>query len=168
MRVENAAGAASIWFKTLEKNPATELQSLVDAAATGKNEPAKSSGPNAFFPVSLKGGLAVGSVMILQGSEGLDESKAPKANAEDEFLAYMKKTPEERLRDSILKSMGMTEEDLEGMPPEQRQAIEKKIAEIIKEKLTSGQDAEDSQQARDERIRARLLGLPGQTLSLNV
>ena len=41
----------------------------------------------------------------------------------------------ERLRASILKSMGLTEQQLDQMPPAQRQAIEKKIEGIIKQKL---------------------------------
>ena len=52
-----------------------------------------------------------------------------------DFLNYAKETPAERLRDSILKSMGLTQQQLDKMPPAQRQAIEKKIEDIIKQKL---------------------------------
>jgi hypothetical protein len=52
-----------------------------------------------------------------------------------DFLNYAKETPAERLRDSILKSMGLTQQQLDQMPPAQRQAIEKKIEDIIKQKL---------------------------------
>ena len=52
-----------------------------------------------------------------------------------DFLNYAKESPAERLRDSILKSMGLTQEQLDKMPPAQRQAVEKKIEDIIKQKL---------------------------------
>ena len=145
MQIGSQANAAALWFKTLEKNPAAELQTIVDTAATGKKEPVKSAAPNATFPTSLMGGLDVGSVMYLQQADAqptVDVAESKPSKAVDDFLAYMKKTPEQRLREQILKAMDLTEEDLEGMPPEQRKAIEEKIAEIIKEKLTGvDQDA---------------------------
>jgi hypothetical protein len=52
-----------------------------------------------------------------------------------DFLNYAKESPAERLRASILKSMGLTEQQLDQMPPAQRQAVEKKIEDIIKQKL---------------------------------
>jgi hypothetical protein len=50
-------------------------------------------------------------------------------------LTVCKMSPAERLRASILKSMGLTEQQLDQMPPAQRQAVEQKIEEIIKQKL---------------------------------
>ena len=61
----------------------------------------------------------------------LDQS-APDA---DQFLEYMQKSPEERLRDKILKALGVTEEDIANMSPDERMAIEKKIKDIIKETM---------------------------------
>jgi hypothetical protein len=52
-----------------------------------------------------------------------------------DFLNYAKMSPAERLRASILKGMGLTEQQLDQMPPAQRQAVEQKIEEIIKQKL---------------------------------
>lgn len=57
-----------------------------------------------------------------------------------DFLAEAKKTPAERIRDEWLARHKMTKDDLNAMPPEQREAIEKEIAEELKRKLT-GQDA---------------------------
>ena len=56
-------------------------------------------------------------------------------SAVQDFLNYAKESPAERLRASILKSMGLTEQQLDQMPPAQRQAMEKKIEDIIKQKL---------------------------------
>jgi hypothetical protein len=48
---------------------------------------------------------------------------------------YLRKTPEQHMRDAILKKMGLTEEDLAAMPPEKRAAVEQTITEKIKELL---------------------------------
>ncbi|MBK1836274.1 hypothetical protein JHL17_02505 [Azospirillum sp. YIM B02556] len=57
-----------------------------------------------------------------------------------DFLAEAKKTPAERIRDDWLARHKMTEDDLNAMPPEKREAMEKEFAEELKRKLT-GQDA---------------------------
>ena len=62
------------------------------------------------------------------------EQIAAKSPAED-FLEYARMTPAERIRASILDEMGITEEELEQMGPEERKAIEKVIAERTKEKV---------------------------------
>jgi len=48
---------------------------------------------------------------------------------------YLRKPPEQHMREAILKEMGLTEEDLDAMPPEQRAAIEQTITAKIKELL---------------------------------
>lgn len=58
-----------------------------------------------------------------------------KSTPEQELDKYLKETPEQRMRESILKQMGISEEQLAAMPPEQRKAIEDKIAHIMKEKM---------------------------------
>ncbi len=59
--------------------------------------------------------------------------------AEDKFLDYMKQPPEERIRDKILKALGVTGEDLDSMTPGERLAIEEKIREIVKEAMVKGE-----------------------------
>lgn len=74
-----------------------------------------------------------------------DEAKAPaKPSAVDEFMAYMAMTPAEKMRDKILKEVGMTEEELENLPPEQRAAAEREIAEKM-QTLQELQAAQDEQ-----------------------
>ncbi len=51
------------------------------------------------------------------------------------FMTYMKKTPAEMLRDQWLAAHNLTEEKLKAMTPEQRDAINKQIAEEIKQKM---------------------------------
>ncbi|WP_409317152.1 hypothetical protein [Pseudomonas sp. KCJK9016] len=57
------------------------------------------------------------------------------SSALDEFKDYMSKSPEQRLRDSILKEMGLTEDDIAAMPPEKQQAINKEIADRLQDKV---------------------------------
>lgn len=52
-----------------------------------------------------------------------------------EFLAYMEKTPAERMRETWLGSRGLTEEDLKAMSPEKREALEQQIAQDIKAQM---------------------------------
>lgn len=60
------------------------------------------------------------------------EVKSPAQIAFDE---YMSKTPAQRMRDAILKEMGLTEESLSALPPEERKQVEEAITAKIKERL---------------------------------
>jgi hypothetical protein len=53
----------------------------------------------------------------------------------DDFMKYMDETPAQRFRDAWLKSHHLSEQQLAAMPPDQRQAIEKEMAEDMKEKM---------------------------------
>ncbi|MBE7200888.1 MAG: hypothetical protein INR70_24220 [Parafilimonas terrae] len=55
-------------------------------------------------------------------------------------MAYAKMNPMERIRASVLSGMKLTENDLAGMDPKERQKIEDTIKEKIKEKLTTDKD----------------------------
>jgi TPP-dependent pyruvate/acetoin dehydrogenase alpha subunit len=52
-----------------------------------------------------------------------------------QFMDYAKMSPMERMRAQILKSMGLTEDDLKKMSPEQQKAVEQKIEQMIKQQL---------------------------------
>jgi len=62
------------------------------------------------------------------------KDKIGDGSATAEFKDYMSKTPEQRLRDSILKEMGITEEELKAMPPEKQLAVAQEIADRMKDK----------------------------------
>lgn len=112
---------------------------------------------NTFLPSAQSGGLPVDAVLFLQTQPG-EAGAIPEPTAEDLFLEEMKKTPAERLREQILKALGETEESIAAMPPEQQQAIQKKIAELMKEKLreVTGADTTGGSEA----------SAPGQLVSL--
>jgi hypothetical protein len=71
----------------------------------------------------------------LQPSDKAENGQATTAakTPEEKFLDYAKKTPAEKMRDALLSSIGVTEEELKNMSPEQRREVEQKLADKIKE-----------------------------------
>ncbi|HEY8084251.1 MAG TPA: hypothetical protein VIE69_01455 [Methylophilaceae bacterium] len=70
------------------------------------------------------------------------EKSSPDHDAYLALIKYMKESPEEHLRDKIMKDMGVTDQSLAAMPPDQRSAVEDAIAKKIKEyMLTHNQSA---------------------------
>ena len=58
-------------------------------------------------------------------------AKPTRSDAVQEFLDYMNKTPEERLFEKYLKELGLTKEQFEALPPEERMKVEAKIREKV-------------------------------------
>lgn len=56
-----------------------------------------------------------------------------KSDAVRAFLEYMAKTPEERYFEAFLKSKGMTEEQFQALPPEEKQALMKEFEDYVKQ-----------------------------------
>ncbi len=74
------------------------------------------------------------------------------------FTGFFKKIQEEKmkeLREKILEEMGLTEEDLAKMPPEQRATIEKMIAKEISMRMSAESALEDDKET--DSIQKRLL-----------
>lgn len=63
----------------------------------------------------------------------LTPTKKGAQSAVDEFMSWANMSPGERMRAGILQSMGLTEDDLKGMSPEKRKAVEDAIADKIKQ-----------------------------------
>ncbi|MCU9951162.1 hypothetical protein [Pseudomonas sp. PDM13] len=91
------------------------------------------------------------------------ETPAQSAAAQ-EFHDYMNKSAGEKMRDKILKELGLTEEDIDAMPPEQQEQIEKQIAQRMAELAAIQQEEElrkrgvdlVSLNTEDPRLRAML------------
>ncbi|MCK9797370.1 hypothetical protein M1B34_06335 [Pseudomonas sp. MAFF 302030] len=73
-----------------------------------------------------------------------EATTATDASATAEFKEYMSKSPEQRMRDQILKELGITEESLQSMSPEQQLAIGKQIAERMEDKMKLAQADKDN------------------------
>lgn len=69
-----------------------------------------------------------------------DEIAAERTNLRKELQDYLNKSPAEHLREKVLKELGLTEEDLAKMPPQERQAAEAKIAQRIRDYLTDAKE----------------------------
>ncbi len=77
----------------------------------------------------------------LTGAAPRTSPTTPAANApkyspvEEQFLAYAKMSPMERMRASILKDMNLTEDDVKSMSPADQKKLEEKIKELIKQEI---------------------------------
>lgn len=76
------------------------------------------------------------------------------AAARRELEEYIEKGPIAHMREKILEQMGLSEEDLAKMPPEQRDVVEKTIAAKMKEWLLAGSGVDT------KAIQAQLMGVP--------
>ncbi len=132
MQVGGLGGSSAIWLSSLGKTGDSAVDALFAPTKNGKDDPAKPAVSNTSFPTSSPVALGADGLLALQEAEAKPE--APSAT--EQFLELMKKSPEERLRDSILKSLGLTEDDLNSMAPEKRKMIEEMIAERIKDQIT--------------------------------
>lgn len=65
-------------------------------------------------------------------------------NAADELEAYVKMTPAQRMRYELLKKLGVTEEDLGKMTPDQRKGVETKLAALVKQEMAKAQKAQQT------------------------
>lgn len=83
-------------------------------------------------------------------AQDLKESARATGKSFGSYLAqelenYMKLTPAERIRDAVLKKLGLSEAELAAMPPSARRGIEDKIGQMVKEMLAESNKLERSQ-----------------------
>lgn len=73
------------------------------------------------------------------------ESEAVKA-----FLDYMAKTPEERYFETFLKSKGMTQEEYDALPVEDKKALMKEFEEFVKQSMENNSAEKVARTSRSE------------------
>lgn len=56
-------------------------------------------------------------------------------SAKDEFLKFQAMTPAEKMRAMMLAKLGVTEEQLKAMSPEERAKVEQKMKDMIKQQV---------------------------------
>ena len=105
-----------------------------------------SSQLNALTTAGGNSGLSF-SQLLSEAQAGEEKTVAKTSDSSTEKLLkdlkeYIDKGSIVALREKILKSMGLTEEKLAAMPPEQQKAVESEIASRIKEFLTGQQEKE--------------------------
>lgn len=95
-----------------------------------------------------------GAAASVQTQLAAAEQPSPAERTRQEFLDYVHKSPIERLRDQVLGSLGLSEDSLAAMAPDERAAIEDKIRKLIEEKIREamkekGLDPDGPRQAAD-------------------
>lgn len=85
-----------------------------------------------------------------------EAAQARKQALRDELQEYLNKSPAEHMRDAIMKEMGITEEELQAMPPEKREAIEADIARKMRERLLAKDEAHPDANTLQEATQATL------------
>lgn len=108
---------------------------------------ARQSGPSlqsSGIPSSISS-----TMWLSQAEDETTVSGKPATDANDalyeEFSKWAKMTPAEKIRAQVLESMGLTEESLQAMQPEERAAVEKQIAEEIKRQLGGNDGKSDDE-----------------------
>lgn len=79
---------------------------------------------------------------------GTKERIGTSGSATQDFKDWMAKSPEQRIRDAILEEMGLTQEEVDQMPPEKQQAIGEEIAKRMQDKAAIAK-TEEAQQSGD-------------------
>ena len=157
----SAAALLSSLGKTAKTGAIEAFKAPTELDGARQKEQAKSAASNTSFPTVAPVAMDAATLLALQGDDAGKTGQAENAaldgadkdsdsGAVKDFLDYMKKTPEERLRDKILKAMGLTEEDLQNMSPDERLGIENKIRDIIKETIVNaeGQGGAEREKAK--------------------
>jgi hypothetical protein len=87
-------------------------------------------------------GLSAGRPLV--GSTSLasvnNNGKSGSDSAEQAFLSFAKMSPMDRMRASILQGMGMTEDDVQSLPPADRLKIEEQIKNLIKQSAENNRE----------------------------
>lgn len=136
--LDPANAAASALYSAAQQNaqPLTNLQAT-PASVAGN---AQADNVNAAFAKTR---------VMLQASAS-STGTATKTSATDEFKDYMSKSPAQRIREQLLKEMGLTEDDFKAMPPEKQQAITDQITALMQQKEAIKQAAAQQQVAEKQ------------------
>jgi hypothetical protein len=149
----NIGAAGSI--SSLLLNSLAKTRSDASAQMSTALPPVKSAERPTILPISAAQPLSFESILTLQIlDEPAPEIEAPSAT--DIFLEEARKDPIERMREQVMEELGLTEDSLAQMSPEERRAAEDKIREMIEEKLRKAMGADDEPAASNGEMLERL------------
>ena len=77
------------------------------------------------------------------GMTASTSSPTGETSAKDDFLKYQAMTPAQKMRAMALAKLGVTEEQLKAMSPEDRAKIEQKLKDMIKQQVQNDLDKKD-------------------------
>jgi hypothetical protein len=77
------------------------------------------------------------------GMTASTSSPVGETSAKDEFLKFQAMTPAQKMRAMMLAKLGVTEEQVKAMSPEERAKIEQKLKDMIKQQVQNDPDKKD-------------------------
>lgn len=88
---------------------------------------------------------SIGSSFPVTGSYQTGLTASPNSpvgetSAKDEFLKYQSMTPAQKMRAMMLAKLGLTEEEVKAMSPEDRKKVEEKLKAMIKQQVENDPD----------------------------
>lgn len=126
-------------------NSRAENRGLSDPSfVPNTNAAANSAGPLSILPSRSAQPLSFDNVLALQSLIDPEPQSLTPMTPTEIFLAEAQKTPMERMREQILEELGLTEESLAQMSPEERRVAEDKIRQMIEEKIRQAMNADDA------------------------
>lgn len=81
-------------------------------------------------------GFSFGAVSAATPRSAATSAVTKTNSAADDFLAYMKESPAERMADTWLAAHGLSKETLAAMSPEKREAVLKQMAKELQDQVT--------------------------------
>jgi hypothetical protein len=133
---------------TPHTRPEAEIRAIF--ARSGRQQLERRANPSGSH-AAVKGGTMVGSISSFNAvnyaataglnrpsttsDSSLASAASNKSSAADTFMAYMKKSPAERMIENWLKAHGLDEEKLKAMSPEERDSIMKQMKQEIEDQL---------------------------------
>ncbi|UPT63963.1 MAG: hypothetical protein M0D54_05310 [Hyphomonadaceae bacterium JAD_PAG50586_4] len=87
-------------------------------------------------------GLSFETILSLQSLDEVEPTQLVAQSATQKFLEEARKSPIERMREQIMEELGLTEDSLSQLAPDEKRAMEDKIAQMIEEKLRQGMGGE--------------------------
>ncbi|MEZ1321078.1 hypothetical protein QIW46_07005 [Pseudomonas fluorescens] len=136
---EAAAGLRSVMTLAVQNNVQTQppqVPTQIQESATGQSTQQVSEATK--ISDNVDEAFAKTRVNLQAVYAPLPEGVADAVNGEglatSEFKEYMSKTPEQRIHDAILEEMGLTQEQVDEMPPERQKAIGEEVARRMQEK----------------------------------
>ena len=112
-----------------------EITMQVNASQSNASSLTLSAASRASNAPDFQAALDAAQQSLVASGGNVADILATRKTAGEELAEYQSKSVAQHLREAILKEMGLTEGDLDAMPPEQRAAIEDTIAEKIEERL---------------------------------
>lgn len=125
--------------------------------STALPAPANSAQALSILPISTAQPLSFESILQLQSLDEPEPTSIEPPTPTEIFLEEARKDPMERMREQVMEELGLTDEALAQMSPDERRAAEDKIREMIEEKLRQAMGADDQHASSNGEMLQQLL-----------